>query len=144
MALFSRPNSVTAPSAQPERGPTPAAKLDIPLAIQAHVSWKLKLQTYINGTNTEPLNAETASCDDKCVLGQWIYNHGLQHYSDHPTFMELKEIHGHFHRCAGSIIRHVDCGELELAQQALTQGDFPKYSGQIKARLASLCLEFAF
>ncbi len=143
MALFSRSAEIQPPTPVVMPSATPSG-IDIPAAIQAHVGWKIKLQRYLNGTYGEPLDAQVVGADDRCTLGHWIHGEGEERYGHHPLFQEIKTIHAAFHRCAGSVVQCVDHGERERAAAILNQGDFPRYSGQIKSKLAALCLELEF
>jgi len=43
-------------------------------AIEAHVRWKARLDSYIQGTSNEELKVEIVCRDDVCPLGKWIYS----------------------------------------------------------------------
>ncbi|SCZ51878.1 CZB domain-containing protein [Thiohalomonas denitrificans] len=110
-------------------------------AIEAHVSWKIRLGDYINGTSEEVLDADIVCRDDQCPLGKWIYGQGGELFGDHPKFPTVRDTHMEFHRCAGDVIRLVDSGKIDAARDMLNKGDYAKYSHRIKSELARLSLE---
>ena len=119
-------------------------ELDFLAAIEAHVRWKIRLESYIAGTSDEELDANEVCRDDQCLLGKWIYGAGGEKYSDLPKFQFIKETHANFHRCAGDVVRMVDDGDIEGAQKYLFQGDYSTYSHKIKSELARLSLEIDY
>ena len=52
------------------------AGLNFKTAVDAHMKWKVRLESYIGGTSTEQLKVEVVSRDDQCPLGKWIYDKG--------------------------------------------------------------------
>lgn len=119
-------------------------KLDVIAAIQAHVQWKQRLLSYIDGTSDEELDAEKVGSDCLCSLGQWIYGYGGRSFGEHVRFAELKTTHADFHLHAADVVRSVQRGENEEALNLLQKGEYPKVSNRIKSMLAKLSLEFDF
>jgi hypothetical protein len=116
-------------------------ELDFYMAIEAHVRWKVRLESYINGTSEEQLNPDVVCRDDQCALGKWIYGPGGVRFGGHPKFPDLRDVHAQFHRCAGDVIRSVDRGDIDQARDLLLRGDYAKCSQRVKAELARLALE---
>lgn len=77
-------------------------------AIKAHVSWKIKLTTYLKRPD-KSLNAEHVCKDDNCDLGKWIYGEG-KIYSNRNEYIHLKKEHARFHKAAAEIIKKADTG----------------------------------
>lgn len=119
-------------------------QLDVFAAIQAHVQWKQRLLSYIQGTSEEELDAEKVGSDCLCSLGQWIYGHGGRNYGEHASFTELKNTHADFHTHAAEVVLAVQRGQTEEAMTLLQKGEYPKVSNRIKSMLAKLSLEFDF
>ncbi|MCW9023496.1 MAG: CZB domain-containing protein [Gammaproteobacteria bacterium] len=119
-------------------------ELDFLAAIEAHVRWKIRLESYIAGTCDEELEAETACKDDECLLGKWIYGAGGEKYNELDKFQYIKETHTNFHRCAGDVIRMVDNGQTDEARELLLHGEYSTYSHRIKSELARLSLELDY
>jgi hypothetical protein len=112
--------------------------LNFKSAVDAHMRWKTRLETYINGTNDEQLVVDVVCRDDQCPLGKWIYTRGVNEFGYSETFFDMKAHHAHFHRCAGDVLRTAQAGEKEKALQLLHQGDYVRASERVKTLLAKL------
>ncbi len=128
------------PSPLPEDDPdsSTVAGLNFKSAIDAHMQWKIRLQSVIDGTNSELLDVETVSRDDKCLLGKWINGPGSQMFGRLREFQELKIDHARFHVNAGDILACAVAGDKEGAQSRLHKGEYTKVSEHVKLRLARL------
>jgi hypothetical protein len=115
--------------------------LDFMSAIEAHIRWKVRLETYINGESKEQLDAAVVGRDDQCALGKWIHGPGGAKYGELPLFQGLRETHAGFHQCAAQVIQNVDQGDTAKAVEILTRGCYAKYSNKAKAELARLSIE---
>lgn len=120
-----------------DRG-TEVAGLDFKSAVDAHMKWKVRLESYINGTSNEVLDVDVVCRDDKCPLGKWIYTRGVSEFGYSETFFDMKAHHAHFHRCAGDVLRSAQTGEKEEALRLLHQGDYVRASERVKKLLAKL------
>ncbi|MFA6041368.1 MAG: methyl-accepting chemotaxis protein, partial [Methylophilus sp.] len=94
----------------------------------AHAKWKMRLVDYINGRSRETLDIHAVSCDDKCELGQWIYNNATK-YSRLSEYQDLKKSHAIFHQSVGDIVEYVQKNDKEAAKKLLG-GDFSRHSKQ--------------
>jgi hypothetical protein len=126
-----------------ELAPGDAAKaevkgLNFTTAIESHLRWKARLSEYIAGNSTETLDPDHIACDDKCILGQWIYDVGGRSFGNEPGFAELRETHARFHQCAADVVRKVDAGQREEARQMLGSGDYTKASMLVIRLLSAL------
>ena len=72
-------------------------------ALDAHEKWYHRLESKINGTSQEQLEVATVACDDKCVLGKWIYSSGKSNFGHMSEYSALKQVHADFHLAAGEI-----------------------------------------
>lgn len=112
--------------------------LDFSSAIEAHLRWKMRLADYIAGKSEENLDPETIGQDDKCILGQWIYDVGGRNFGNEPGFNELVETHARFHKCAAEVVRKVDADQRDVAKQMISQGDYARASMLVIRQLSSL------
>ena len=115
--------------------------LDVMGAIEAHIRWKVRLESYISGEGEEELDPDVVGKDDQCALGKWIYGPGGAKYDSLPVFQSLKETHTGFHQCAAQVIQSVDEGDVDKAGEILSRGCYAKYSNKVKAELARLSIE---
>ncbi|MCX7143412.1 MAG: methyl-accepting chemotaxis protein, partial [Proteobacteria bacterium] len=107
-------------------------EFDFNKAAQAHLDWKHKLHDCIEGRG-EPLDAAVVSCDDRCILGKWIYGPGkrFEKYREHGA---LRSAHAQFHSCAGQVVRLAQAGKHEDAQ-GLLETDFSTRSKETIEKL---------
>jgi hypothetical protein len=112
--------------------------LNFKSAIDAHLKWKVRLESYINGTSSEDLKVEIVSRDDQCPLGKWIYDKGGESYGFSETFFDMKAHHAHFHRCAGGVLAAAQAGDKAAATKLLSSGDYLKASERVKMLLARM------
>jgi hypothetical protein len=112
-------------------------------AIDVHMKWRNRLETYIQGNSKEDLQVEAISRDDDCVLGKWIYGAGSERFGTLPTFAEMKAQHAHFHTCAGKVLATATAGHKQEALHMLAHGDYLRASERVKMLLAKLYVEIA-
>jgi hypothetical protein len=83
---------------------------DFKTAISAHLGWRTKLNRYIENPDGS-LKSDTVCLDNQCALGKWLYGDGQQikhTLSSEQIFKELVSSHAEFHKCAGSIVKHIN------------------------------------
>lgn len=114
------------------------AGLNFKTAVDAHMKWKVRLESYINGTSSEQLDVAVVSRDDCCPLGKWIYDKGGEKFGFTDTFFDVKAHHAHFHRCAGSVLAAAQAGEKDKALNLLRGGDYVRSSERVKMLLARM------
>jgi len=112
--------------------------LNFKSAVDAHMKWKIRLESYINGTSTEDLKADVVCRDDQCPLGKWIYSRGGGEFGYSETFFDMKAHHANFHRCAGDVIKAAQSGKKDEALHLLHHGDYVRASERVKKLLARL------
>ena len=93
--------------------------LDMKAALDAHEKWYHRLEEMLNGTSDEKPEVATVACDDKCVLGQWIYAQGANHFGEHKEYNDLRDIHAEFHLTAADVLKNVLKGENVEARSGL-------------------------
>ncbi len=82
--------------------------LDFMGAIEAHIRWKVRLESYISGEGREQLDPDVVGKDNQCALGKWIYGPGGQKYNALTVFQEPQG-----NACRLSSMRrpgHSECG----------------------------------
>jgi Arc/MetJ-type ribon-helix-helix transcriptional regulator len=114
------------------------AGLNFKTAVDAHMKWKVRLETYIAGTSSEQLKVEVVSRDDQCPLGKWIYDKGGEKFGYSETFFDMKVHHAMFHRCAGKVLSTAQAGDKDAATRLLNTGEYVKASERVKMLLARL------
>lgn len=114
------------------------AGLNFMTAIEAHIKWKGRLESYIDGTSDEDLKVEVICRDDQCPLGKWIYGTGGERFGTIETFGEMKGQHALFHQCAGRVVETAQAGKKDEARRLLQYDDYVRASEQVKRLLAKL------
>jgi len=111
--------------------------LNLQEVLGAHMAWKEKLTSTLNGTSTERYDVATVSQDTLCVLGKWLYGPGKKNYSHLPEYEALRKIHADFHLCAGKVLVEFEKGD-KLNAEKILKGTFREASNQIQLELVSL------
>ncbi|MBI4808659.1 MAG: CZB domain-containing protein [Nitrosomonadales bacterium] len=113
------------------------SEIDIPQCIEAHMKWKGRLQSYLDGTSTEVLDPMVVCRDDQCVLGKWIHGPALKYFHDDEGFHKLRSDHANFHYVAGTVIKKVQ--EKDLAgSDALMRSEYARASRDVIQDLTEL------
>jgi hypothetical protein len=115
--------------------------LNFMTAIDAHMKWKTRLESYIQGSSKEDLQVDAICRDDQCQLGRWIYGTGGEQFSSIETFGDMKSQHANFHACAGKVLSVAQLGRKEDALRMLQQGDYVRASERVKMLLAKLYVQ---
>ncbi len=134
--ILGQPGEAAAPP--PADASMELAGLNFMTAIEAHIKWKSRLESYIQGTSSEELKAEVICRDDQCPLGKWIYSTGGERFGTIDTFGDMKGHHALFHQCAGRIVETAQAGNKDEAMRLLQYGDYVRASEQVKRLLAKL------
>jgi hypothetical protein len=134
--ILGQPDEAAAPP--PADASMELAGLNFMTAIEAHIKWKSRLESYIQGTSTEDLKVEVICRDDQCPLGKWIYSTGGERFGTIDTFGDMKGHHALFHQCAGRIVETAQAGKKDEAMRLLQYGDYVRASEQVKRLLAKL------
>lgn len=118
-----------------------AAGINIKTAIDAHIRWRHRLESFVQGTSGEQLYFDVVSADDQCVLGRWIHGEAKDKYGHLALFGELVTIHAQFHRHAGEVLDKACSGQHQVALGLLQSGGYPRCSVKVKHLLAKLYVE---
>jgi len=111
--------------------------LNLQEVLGAHMAWKDKLTSTLNGTSEESYDVTSVSQDTLCVLGKWLYGPGKKDYAHIPEYEALRAIHAEFHLCAGEVLIEYGKGEVISADKIL-KGKFRDASNQIQLELVRL------
>ena len=106
-------------------------------AIEAHVSWKLRLQIYLDGKSVENLDPKIIGHDDQCKLGKWIHGPALSHFHDFEPFHQLRADHAQFHFVAAKVVKHVHANDQEAAEK-IFRGEYQNISHKVVKALIEL------
>lgn len=112
--------------------------LNFKTALEAHLKWKVRLMSVIDGTSTEVIDPNTVSRDDQCVLGKWLYGEGGKQFKEQAGFQNVVAAHAHFHRCAGHALEMALDGKNQEAAAEVTGGAFAKASLEVSRHLMRL------
>ncbi len=96
-----------------------ASGIDIEAAIAAHLNWKVRLNSYLQGTSDEVLKPDVICFDNRCDLGKWIYSTGQERLGRFPGFTALVGHHKMFHYAASNVVSLVQSGKHEDARKML-------------------------
>jgi hypothetical protein len=127
----------------PERRGAEAGGLNFMAAIDVHMRWRSRLESFIQGTSGENLTLDAIGRDDRCELGHWIHGVGAERYGTLDTFAEMKAQHAHFHVCAGKVLATALADRKKEALHMLTHGDYLRASERVKMLLAKLYVQIA-
>jgi hypothetical protein len=113
------------------------SEINIAECIDAHMKWKGRLQSYLDGTSKEQLDAMIICRDDQCALGKWIHGPALKYFHDDDGFHKLRSDHANFHFVAASVVKKVQ--ERDLAgSDALFRNEYARASRDVIQRLTEL------
>ena len=92
-----------------------ASDFDFDGAKQAHLAWKTRVRTYLDGDHTI-LTKEQACSHRDCKLGQWYYTEGQKNYSDNPAFKQIEVPHEELHKIIKDIVNANEIGNKQEAE----------------------------
>jgi hypothetical protein len=88
--------------------------MDFDHALHSHSKRKLELRRVL-AKHDHSLDPAEVALDHKCVLGQWIYGEGAQHFNL-PEFAKLKFEHSRYHQIAAELVRRANAGKSVAAE----------------------------
>lgn len=95
------------------------ASLDFDAAISAHLAWKARLRSFLDGTTS--LSKEQAVSHRHCVLGKWYYGEGLARFGQLQPMQELAAPHEELHQAIAAIVEARSTGRKEEAERLYTR-----------------------
>lgn len=96
-------------------------------AVEAHVAWKQRLVSYLQGASQEKLEPHVICADNRCTLGKWIHGSGKARFSEIPLFRQLTDEHAKFHYHAAQVVEAHQAANPALAEKLLSE-DFARQS----------------
>ncbi len=88
--------------------------LDLSAAKRAHLAWKTKLRSFLDGRAT--LSLEQAVSHHDCAFGKWYYREGVSNYGDINELHQIEEPHAELHALIKKIIHCKEQGEMQQAE----------------------------
>ena len=113
------------------------AEINLMEAVEAHISWKMRLQAYVDGSSAEQLDPMVVCRDDQCKLGKWIHGTGVGHFHDFEPFHQLRADHAQFHYVAANVVKNVQANDLAAAE-AILKGEYQQISHKVVTELTEL------
>jgi methyl-accepting chemotaxis protein len=95
-------------------------KEDLNTALNAHMKWKVRLETAVADGKSE-FKPDVVMKDDACDFGRWLYTQPADVMkSDH--YKKVKALHADFHKTAGTVLQLALSGRGAEAKKALDLG----------------------
>jgi hypothetical protein len=113
------------------------SQINISDAVAAHMKWKGRLQSYLDGTSQEQLDPMVICRDDQCVLGKWIHGPALNYFHGDEGFHKLRSDHANFHFIAGTVVKKVQEND-KAGADALFKNDYAHASRDVIHDLTEL------
>jgi hypothetical protein len=113
------------------------SEINISEAVAAHMKWKGRLQSYLDGTSQENLDPMVICRDDQCVLGKWIHGPALNYFHGDEGFHKLRSDHANFHFIAGTVVKKVQEND-KAGADALLKNDYAHASRNVIHDLTEL------
>jgi methyl-accepting chemotaxis protein len=96
-------------------GQSKSGSLDLSSAKAAHLNWKTKLRSFLDGQST--LTEAQAVSHRHCDFGKWYYSEGLKHFSNNQAIIAVEKPHEELHKIIKQIIEHKNAGRNQEAEQ---------------------------
>ena len=111
--------------------------IDFVEAVEAHLEWRGKLITYIEGKEIDASTSRAISHDDSCSLGSWLQGGGQSKFGHLPSFRRLALEHAQFHSVAGMIISRVRDDDFQDAE-LLLKNEFSQVTRRVLVAIGEL------
>ncbi|PKF62972.1 aerotaxis receptor Aer [Psychromonas sp. psych-6C06] len=92
-----------------------ASEFDFEGAKQAHLAWKTRLRTYLDGDHSV-LTKEQACSHRDCKLGLWYYSEGQKRYGNNASFKQIESPHEKLHKVIKNIMDVNESGNKTEAE----------------------------
>ncbi|HJW27288.1 MAG TPA: methyl-accepting chemotaxis protein [Rhodocyclaceae bacterium] len=87
---------------------------DFGAAISAHLAWKARLRSFLDGQTT--LSRDQAVSHRHCMLGKWYYGEGMAHYGHHQSMRDIEAPHEELHTTIARIVEAKEAGRRDEAE----------------------------
>lgn len=91
-----------------------AQHFDFESAKSAHLAWKTRLRSFLDGKSSLTQNEAVSHHD--CVLGKWYYTDGMKRYGHIPEMKELEPPHAELHRLIKEMISEKEANNLSKCE----------------------------
>lgn len=88
---------------------------DFDTAISAHLAWKARLRSFLDGQST--LTREQAVSHHNCVLGKWYYTDGMANFGKIDSMRAIAAPHEELHGIIRRVIEAKEGGRKDEAEQ---------------------------
>ena len=92
------------------------SSLDLTSAKAAHLNWKTKLRSFLDGKST--LTREQAVSHRHCDFGKWYYSDGLKNFGHLHALQAVEKPHEELHELIRIIIDLKNNGRMKEAEKA--------------------------
>lgn len=113
------------------------SEINIVECIDAHMKWKGRLQSYLDGSSKEQLDPMIICRDDQCVLGKWIHGPALNYFHGDEGFQKLRSDHANFHYVAGSVVKKMQDND-RAGSDELLRNEYARASRDVIQDLTEL------
>jgi len=96
-------------------------KLDLSAAKMAHLNWKTRLRSFLDG-KAALTEAEAVSHKD-CAFGKWYYGEGLANYGHIQELKDVEAPHAELHRTIREIVQARNAGDTATAEKLYANVD---------------------
>jgi methyl-accepting chemotaxis protein len=96
-------------------------KLDLSGAKSAHLNWKARLRSFLDGKAT--LTEAEAVSHQQCNFGKWYYSEGLQKFGHIQELRDVEEPHAELHRTIKDIVKAMKAGDKAGAEKLYAKVD---------------------
>ncbi len=111
--------------------------LNMKQAIDAHIAWRKRMVSILDGTDSEIPEVGHVAVDNQCPLGKWLHSHGASLFGQMSEYRELVSYHAKFHVCVGEILIEHKQGNLDVAADKLRK-QFSPLSDQVQLGIVRL------
>jgi methyl-accepting chemotaxis protein len=91
-----------------------SGSLDLSAAKSAHLAWKTKLRSFLDGKAV--LSMEQALSHHDCAFGKWYYQEGMANYGNIGELKQIEDPHVELHALIKDIIHCKEQGDLHQAE----------------------------
>jgi methyl-accepting chemotaxis protein len=95
---------------------THGSALDLSAAKAAHLNWKTRLRSFLDGQST--LSREQAVSHHHCDFGKWYYSDGLENFGHLQAIKDVEDPHEQLHELIRMIIDMKNNGQVTEAEEA--------------------------
>ena len=106
---------------------TDSGHLDLSSAKAAHLNWKTRLRSFLDGESN--LTLDQAVSHHHCDFGKWYYSDGQRKFGHLQAIKDVENPHAELHSLIQDIIKLKESGDASAAERAYRQVDL--ISGEI-------------